>query len=424
MTQLNKITFCINTARNELDNIKLLFKSLQVNLSTLEHEIIVFIDSDNENTLDWLITQKQIFPNLKIFYNHLDICWGYARNINEMFLKASNDIVTYLQSDMVVCKNYDLEILKHLKPDMILCSTRIEPPLHPQSGEKHTFDFGLDPNVFKLDEFTQYAESIKQEKITEYFFAPFTLYKNVWNNIGGHDTTFRRSREDSDILTRLLLNNTKIIQVWNALVYHFTCTSSRGKNWFDKNNKQAQERVQIQQIADQIELNRFFRKWGKFNHNINKIPYYNISAKITGTNQQIFEAIEPFFNKIEVNDVVIQNFLTKQTQIHNPANTLLNISQDNWLKYNYMYKQENLESKFGDVNNDNIIIEFNLDNINQSNFQEFIVQLQDIIHTIEEPGDYEFDVFKIKINKLENIASSKIIVNNPIIKEQDMYQIF
>ena len=61
---MKPISFCINTAVNEIDYIKLLFKSLNDNLSTLEHEIIVFIDSDNQGTLEWLIEQKSIFPNL------------------------------------------------------------------------------------------------------------------------------------------------------------------------------------------------------------------------------------------------------------------------------------------------------------------------------------------------------------------------
>ena len=64
------ISFCINTAVNELDYIKLLFKSLKDNLSTLEHEIIVFIDSDNQGTLKWLVEQKSIFINLKILKTH------------------------------------------------------------------------------------------------------------------------------------------------------------------------------------------------------------------------------------------------------------------------------------------------------------------------------------------------------------------
>ena len=107
MSQL--ISFCINTAQNELNHVQLLFKSLEQNLSILEHEIIVFVDSDNQGTTEWLLTQKQIFPNLKVLKNELPICYGYARNINEMFKFASNEIISYLQSDMVVCKNYDID---------------------------------------------------------------------------------------------------------------------------------------------------------------------------------------------------------------------------------------------------------------------------------------------------------------------------
>ncbi len=256
-----------------------------------------------------------------------------------MFKFASNEIISYLQSDMVVCKNYDIEVIKHLKPNMIICSTRIEPPLHGNSGEKITYDFGLDPKGFNLEAFTKYADSQKQEKITEYFFAPFTLYKDVWNSIGGHDTLFRRSREDSDILTRLVLNDTKIIQIWNALVYHFTCTSSRGKDWFNPNNQEAQNRVKIQQFADQIEMGRFFRKWGRFNHSTDKIKYYKISANILGQNPILskFMTFESFFDAVYVEDKniipLVQEEYDKQ---HNIANQLLNISFKEWSEYGYM----------------------------------------------------------------------------------------
>ena len=62
---MKKISFCINTAVNEINHVKLLFRSLEKNLSSKEHEIIVFIDSDNQGTFEWLLTQKETFPNLK-----------------------------------------------------------------------------------------------------------------------------------------------------------------------------------------------------------------------------------------------------------------------------------------------------------------------------------------------------------------------
>lgn len=422
------ISFCINTARNELNHIQLSFKSLQQNLSTLEHEVIVFIDSDNQNTFEWLLTQKEIFPNLKLLKNELPICYGYARNINEMFLHASHDIVSYLQSDMVVCKDYDLEVLRHIQPNMIICSTRIEPPLHGNSGEKITYDFGLDPINFDLDKFTNYAETQKQNQITEYFFAPFTLYKDTWNSIGGHDTIFRRSREDSDILVRLLLNNTKIIQIWNALVYHFTCTSSRGKDWFDPNNIEAQERTKLQQYADSIEMNRFFRKWGRFSHEIKKLPIYNISAIILGTeheqNAYKFKFIEPFFNKIQTSNFFKTSLILNYNSRHDVANKLLHIDNYNWHKYSYMYNDNDYLGRITENNiTDDVVITFNLDQLTDNHVNSFILNLQDIIHNTTETGEFSYDIFHINIKNKRDTSAEKIHVTNPKIKQEHLYTI-
>jgi hypothetical protein len=424
---MKNITFCINTSKNEIDHIKLLFKSLENNLSVLTHEIIVFIDSDNQGTTEWLLTQKSTFPNLKILKNELPIPYGYQRNINEMFEFASNEIVSYLQSDMVICKDYDVEVLKHLEPNMILCSTRIEPPLHSNSGEKITYDFGLDPKEFNLDGFTKYAEEQKQEKITKYFFAPFTLYKDTWNSIGGHDTIFRRSREDSDILTRLVLNNTKIIQVWNALVYHFTCTSSRGKDWFDSNNQEAQNRAKLQQFADQIEMGKFFRKWGKFNHSIDKIKYYELSANILGKNSVLnkFIAFESFFDKVYVEDETIipsiQEEYDKQQTI---ANQLLNVSFEDWKNYGYMFNQLNVKDRIYPLNDSkgDIIVEFDINLVDENYINDFFIHLQDIIDQTE-VGNFEYGPFKIIINKKEDKAQNKIFISNPIINKKHLYKI-
>ncbi len=423
------ISFCINTAKNELNHIQLLFKSLEQNLSTPQHEIIVFVDSDNQNTFEWLLTKKSIFPNLRILRNELPIPYGYQRNINEMFLQASHDIVSYIQSDMVVCKDYDIEILKHLQTNMILCSTRIEPPLHGNSGEKITYDFGLDPTLFDLNKFTNYSDTLKINKITEYFFAPFTLYKDTWNSIGGHDTRFRRSREDSDILTRLVLNGTKIIQAWNALVYHFTCTSSRGKEWFNKNNNVAKQRAELQQYADSIELQRFFRKWGRFSHDINKISKYNISAKIHGSqtdiNVQKFKLIEPFFNKIQTNSYFIDSIKSNYIQQHNVANELLNIHDDVWNEYSYMFLDDMYTNRIvADNISDDIMLEFNLDHLNEHDMNSFILNLQDIINQTDSTGKFIYGIFSVEIHDKINRANEHIIVHNPDIKTNHLYKIY
>ena len=426
---MTPISFCINTARNELDHVKLLFRSLQHNLSTTDHEIVVFIDSDNQGTFEWLLTQKEVFPNLKILKNELPICYGYARNINEMFQFASNEIVSYLQSDMVICKNYDQEILKHLKPNMILCSTRVEPPLHQSTPEKITNDFGLSPTTFDLEKFTQYAETQKQDRLTEFFFAPFTLHKDVWNSIGGHDTLFRRSREDSDLLTRLVLSDVAITQTWRAIVYHFTCTSSRGSKWFDKSNHEAQARVKLQEDADRVELHRFMSRWGKFNHNTTKVKRYSISALIRGKNLSLadFVAIECFFNRVYVEDpYVIELTQEAYDRQHLIANKLLNISSEDWAEYGYMYNQQKAADRIIPVQEsyrDDIIVTFDLTKLTAQLFAEFIVNLQDIIDDTDDVGSFEYGPFLVTINTKQDVASDFITITNPQIKPEHKYSI-
>lgn len=423
------ITFCINTARNELPYIKLLFKSLECNLSTKEHEIIVFIDSDNQNTFEWLLTQKVIFPNLKILRNNLPICYGYARNINEMFAQASNPVVSYLQSDMVICKDYDIEILKKLEPHMVLCSTRIEPPLHGPANEVLINNFGLNPTEFDFDAFNNFASINKQDKVTEYFFAPFTMYKDVWLSIGGHDTVFRRSREDSDILTRLILNNVKIIQVWNALVYHFTCTSSRGSDWFNKQNNKAQERVHMQLHADNIELGRFITKWGGFAHSLTKPKYYNITAYITDNNLNLadFAIIQSHFHQVFVDDKhiidLMQNWYDRS---HHPANQLLNITDQDWTTYSYMYNKFSAADRIKTIDSfdkADIIVKFSLKDITPQLYQEFIQNIQHIIDGVDEVGDFEYGPFNITINQKLDHAHEKITISNPQVKPEHLYTI-
>jgi hypothetical protein len=212
-----------------------------------------------------LVEQKEVFPNLKIVKNNGSPI-GYASNINWIFQQAKTDIVSYLQSDNIVCLDYDKKLLSHLTENIILSSCRVEPPLHSKNDNGVTYvrNFGYVPDEFQYEEFLKFAEENKNPiKLTNFFFAPFTLHRKLWNDIGGHDVRFLKSREDSDIALRFALNNINLVQCWDAMVYHFTCTSSRGIEWWKPEN---QGKDVVRQQNDQIELKRFIDKWGTFIH--------------------------------------------------------------------------------------------------------------------------------------------------------------
>jgi hypothetical protein len=346
---MKQISFVINTSVNELNHISLLLKSLKLNLDGDKHEILVFIDNDNQGTYEYLNSIKNQYYDLKIITHKLPPCIGYSRNNNLLVELAKHDIVSYLQSDMVISPHYDTDILKDLEPNTILSATRVEPPLHGESPLTITKDFGTNPKNFNLERWNSYSLTVKENKYTNYFFTPITFYKDVWLSIGGYDTLFRRSREDSDLVQRCLHKEIQLKQTFNAIVYHFTCTSSRGKDWFKKDNIEAQNRVKLQEKADQIELKRFLRKWGGFNHGTEKLIKYNVDLEIKNSSKlssQVITNIEPLFSQVYVdNSSVLQILLDSVKDEHNLANHLLNFTEEEWkktLKYHNLVNYKNI----------------------------------------------------------------------------------
>jgi GT2 family glycosyltransferase len=414
---MKQISFVINTAVNELNHISLLLKSLKLNLDGDRHEILVFIDNDNQGTYEYLKSIKDQYYDLKIITHKLPPCIGYSRNNNLLVELAKHDVVSYLQSDMIISPHYDTDVLKELKSNMILSATRVEPPLHGNSVEKITKDFGTDPLEFDLEKWNKYSITVKEDKMMDYFFAPITFYKSLWLGIGGYDTLFRRSREDSDLVQRCLHKGIQIKQTFGAIVYHFTCTSSRGKDWFKKDNIEAQNRVKIQNQADQIELKRFIRKWGGFNHGAEKLNKYDVVLEINNSNKipvHIIQDIEPLFSKVFIDDISVRELLISNMDFNqNPANELLKFTREQWDKTSKYHNLVNFNDIF--VLPDKSIFQYNVkliidgETLAQSDF-DVINQIHKIIENYDK-GDYEYGNIKLCIIKKRIIDNT--ICTNP-----------
>jgi hypothetical protein len=413
---MQKITFTTNVAKNTLEYLKLLLRSLQHNLDSDEHQILIFIDSDNQNCLEYLQGIKSDFKDMTILYNTLPIPVGYARNKTLLTEYAKHDIISYLQSDMVIGSHYDTEILKHVKRGRILSSTRVEPPLHGQSSVTITHDFGLHPEDFDFRAWTEFSNHAKREQLTEFFFAPFTYYKEDWKLLGGYDTVFRRAREDSDLVQRCLHAGIELVQTFSANVYHFTCVTSRGTNWFDATDVTAQQRVHLQQQADGIELSRFIRKWGGFNHGQHKLFKLDIDAVFKNyTNLQPVYTLEPFFSRIWVQTDKDKGTLTNAYESqHGPANALLNFTDDEWNLYKHLYRLEDFNSiiNVGEPAEYSIKIVFDFEKLQNSN--QFISNIENLYDMLREcePGTYELDGVMVFVNSVK-MLDTQITVHNP-----------
>jgi hypothetical protein len=209
------------------------------------------------------------------------------------------------------------------------------------------------------------------------------------------------------------------IQSWNACVYHFTCVSSRGNDWF-KQTDSADKKNMLQSKADQEELKRFIRKWGYFGHDYK--TKFNTSLYIdidTGVDLNILKFIEPYFSKVYINDLDVVNELCNQTKFdtYYYANKRWNYTTQHWNEiidgFNPVEFGERIiyTNDFETISSNDVIISttmYNLlKNINDQDVQGFIMNNNEVLGqlygTDNYQGKYNLYNFDVIINKLEDI---------------------
>ena len=203
---MDKITFCIPSKSN-LRYLKTCIPSIRNNAYRKDHEIIIFVDSDEDGTIEWL---DQVKDEYNISYhvnpNLGKSLYGIGMAYDFCIEKSTTDTFMIFHADMILAKNADYEVYKHLKEKTVVCATRIEPPLHPNNGEKILLDAGMYPEDFDGEMFSIQLDRLKvKDKTTEGIFAPWMMNKKEYLEIlGGHDPILHSCREDSDIFNRML----------------------------------------------------------------------------------------------------------------------------------------------------------------------------------------------------------------------------
>jgi len=390
---MDKITFCIPSKSN-LRYLKTCIPSIRENASRKDHEIIIFVDSDEDGTIEWLEQVKDEY-NLKYFVNPNlgEKLFGIGKAYDYCIEQSTTEFFMIFHADMMLGKDADLKAFNHLKEKTVVCSTRIEPPLHPNNGEKILIDFGVWPEEFKKEEFNQYVnEHLEDNKITNGIFAPWMMLKQEYLELGGHDPILHSCREDSDIFNRMKLGGFEFIQPWNSLVYHLT---GRGAGSFDGD---PERHAKWREDMDRSTL-EFVRKWGS---NVNHTalmepiisPKYNIAYIVKSCNISLLKMLEPWCDRIYIKDdthVIIDHYIEKEQ-----SNTSFDLQK----------RVFNISTNYPEGEND-IVIEFDAVQLNQTNFQ-LLLQLPSIIKDNNEIGVFELDIFKIKISHLEEYQNKLI----------------
>jgi glycosyltransferase involved in cell wall biosynthesis len=372
---------------NNLRHLKNVVNSIQRNEP--DAEMVLLDDGSTDGTWEWIQQQNCISYRSEERVGHTIL---YDKGI-EM---ASNEIVGILHADMIVGPNYSKNILKHLKRGKVVCGTRVEPPLHPAGKEKIIKDFGLDFDTLDVDGFETFCieEQVSNEDLTtKGMFAPWILYKEDFQRIGGHDPLFAPfPYEDSDIFQRWILAGYELIQSRDAFVYHLTC---RGHRWTEEVGK---DDGYFKEVSNKAGRN-YLRKWGTWIQN-DEYQYpiipskYNIGFSIKSANMDTVAMLEPFCDRIYIEDemgVILAHYYEVEQK-----NTLFDLKKRVMsLEYNNPFDYED------------IVIEFNWKEMTIQSLQ-IIQQLPHIIKDSGEVGKFNLDIFTITIQNMEDYQSKLV----------------
>lgn len=390
---MQKITFVL-PSRNNLEFLQLAYNSIRklgieyhsgVVVTKQPHDILILDDASVDGTQEWIKSLND--PDIITYHNPGPERIGIVGMFDKGIEMARTDIIFAFHADMVAGPNLDTNILKHLKPGVVVSATRIEPPLHPPGPEKIIEDFGIEADQFKENEFIEYSQklsSYNKDKFTEGIFAPWCMYKSDYLAIGGHDDLFApQSKEDSDLFNRFVLNGYKVIQSWDGLVYHFTSRGSRfnkhagggaGKNsdeWLYTTNKNARN---------------FVRKWGHFvKHDTFMKPIiphkYNVGFVVHNCDLESMAILEPWCDTLYTDDE-------------------MGVLEANYYDLEQKHTKIDLKNKLKvikhSIPDNDIVVEFDAKKLNQESFK-IIPQLSEIITQSGEIGEFELDIFKISI---------------------------
>jgi len=375
------ITLVIPSSNN-LRHLKNCYDSIKRNAS--DSKIIFLDDGSTDGTSQWL---SSIEDNNIVLVHRSSERVGHTILYDIGIHFAETPLVGILHADMIIGPNYIENMLKHIKPGVVVCGTRVEPPLHPEGKEKIVKDFGMDFDSLNIEMFEEYVDSVQlqeKDKTTKGMFAPWILYKEDFTNVGGHDKIFAPfPYEDSDIFQRWIMAGYKLIQSRDALVYHLTC---RGHRW----NQEIGKDDDYFKKASSKAARNYLRKWGSWIKN-DEYQYpivpkkYNMGIVIEGAivNTLMLDMFEPWCTTLYVEEKnLVNEYIARES-----SNTLLNLSD---------------RVKSGAEPDNDILVYINTKTFSETD-ANMIGQLQEIISESGEEGQFELSNMRIEIKSIEPI---------------------
>ena len=383
---VNNVTLVIPTYNN-LQHIKNAYTSIRKYYPTLE--LVLLDDGSSDGTFEWLELIEETDENVVLYQSEERV--GHTILYDVGIDMAKNEIIGIIHADMIVSENYLENLLKHLDKGKVVCATRIEPPLHPPGNEKIIQNFGMDfddLNIPAFEEFVVKAQSEYNNQTSKGMFAPWILYKEDFQSIGGHDPLFAPfPYEDSDIFQRWMLAGFELIQSRDSFVYHLTC---RGHRW----NDEIQKDDDYYKVASNKAARNYLRKWGIWIENDSHqypiiSPKYNIEFRIFNCRTDLLKLLEPWCDSIYVD--LYESMVVDYIKEEQP-NTLINLSD----KINKTFDSD-------------IVVRMDGNTLAQDDFK-LIQQLPKIIQDSGEVGKFNLGNLELIINVMKEYQHTLINV--------------
>jgi len=399
----------IQPSRNNLRYLKWSYESIRKNLDPI-HEICWADDFSDDGTWEWMQETAKKDGNIKITRNEGPNRLGHTILYDTLVDMATNDIVMIYHADMYACPGMDDYVLNHLQgcPGTVVSATRIEPPLHPDGPEKILKDFGIEPEEFDergLIEFVKDYNSKNHDRPTKGIFAPWAIYKEDFQSIGGHDPLYApQSKEDSDIFNRFVLNGYDLVQTWRGFVYHMTSRGSRFKDGAMR-NPAGQVFMKGRESSEWLTQNmkstrNFIRKWGHMVKHDDMMypivpPKYDVGFVVENCTTHMLKEIEPWCSDIYGDFIGHKGYGVNNYIKDEQPNTAFDLSKK-------------IHSQHTEPKN-NVIVEFDCNKLNDKNFQ-IIVELSAILDESGDVGEMELEIFKLRIKSLKTYQKELILV--------------
>ena len=411
----DKVISFIQPSRNNLKYLKWSYNSIRKNLG-YRHEICWADDFSDDGTWEWMTEIYKKDKNVKIHRNYGPERLGHTILYDTLVDMATSDIVMIYHADMYACPGMDEAVLKHLEPGKVVSATRIEPPLHPDGPEKILEDFGIEPEEFKEQSLLNFVDEIHNgvgllygalalgRDTSQGIFAPWAIYKEDFTSIGGHDPLYApQSKEDSDIFNRFVLAGYELRQTWQGFVYHMTCRGSRFADGAQR-NPDGQVFMKNRETDEWLKQNErstrnFIRKWGHFvKHNDMMMPIippkYNIGFVVENCDLHSLAALEPWCSDIYGDWVGHKGFHVNKYIEEEQPNTDFNLSKK-------------IHSQHMNPQND-VVVYIDCSKLNQQNFR-IIGQFSEILEEQGEIGEFQLDIFTVKVKNLHTYEKDLII---------------